>query len=278
MRGSRKCIISALFALIMMPAHAQASVAFSDNFEADAVGDTPPAGWTLSSSSSFTVSVVADSTAGGANAMDLTQTTTSSRRVGASFANSVSLAPGDSLQLGFNVWFVGTVPSLDRLFRFGVYNSDGTGITGRIGTGSSDPGTTYMDIYDSPGIFDVTAADGAKQIGNDKTDSSAVISNDDLHYVTLTITRSADGNSMDLIDAIGSSLNSTSVSAGGNDTTLNDSTFAFDQLAIGINSSVTGGAEYRIDNVKVTYTPAPEPASLTMLGMFALLAPGYRRR
>jgi hypothetical protein len=82
-----------------------------------------------------------------------------------------------------------------------------------------------MDVYDSPKVFDVTTADGAKQDGSDKTDNGAVINDDNLRMITLTATLASDGTSMALANDIYSSTGTLLGSASGNDTTLNDSTF-----------------------------------------------------
>jgi hypothetical protein len=133
-----------------------------------------------------------------------------------------------------------------------------------------------MDVYDSPKVFDVTTADGAKQVGSDKTDTTAVINDDNLRLITLTATLSADGTSLALNNSIYSGNSTLLGSASGTDTTLNDSTFTFNEVAIGFNGTLpAGGVDYRIDNVNVIYTPAPEPACVGLLAMIPL---AVRRR
>lgn len=264
MRAPRKCLIVSALAMAVLPTIASAAVVYSDGFESptDTAGSAPVGGCTKGGgTSSFTMTVVSDATAGNGSqqALDLTSTT-SSTRYGTTPFTATTLSPGDSIQLGFDLWFVGTLPTADRLFRFGLYNTaltNSPGITGRIGTGA-DTGTTYLDVYDSPKVFDVTSADGAVQVGNDKKDAGAVIDDDDFRYITLTVTLAADSSSLALTNAIYDANGNLLGSASGTDTTLEDTTFSFNDLAIGLNSGASG--EYRLDNVTVTYTPAPEPA------------------
>lgn len=85
-----------------------------------------------------------------------------------------------------------------------------------------------------------------------------MIDDDDFRYITLTVTLAADSSSLALTNAIYDANGNLLGSASGTDTTLEDTTFSFNDLAIGLNSGASG--EYRLDNVTVTYTPAPEPA------------------
>lgn len=135
MRAPRKCLIVSALAMAVLPTIASAAVVYSDGFESptDTAGSAPVGGCTKGGgTSSFTMTVVSDATAGNGSqqALDLTSTT-SSTRYGTTPFTATTLSPGDSIQLGFDLWFVGTLPTADRLFRFGLYN---TALTNSPGT------------------------------------------------------------------------------------------------------------------------------------------------
>jgi PEP-CTERM motif len=208
---------------------------------------------------------------------------------------SKTLAPLDSISVSLNIRTALANPTGTGAFRVGLFNSAGTQLTANTsnfgGNGVFVDDTGYLASYTlnatspfvSGQVIERTAGVAANNIfqgtvanlGTAATSTNQVVF-DTNYAAVLTITRSADGNSV----SITSSFNGVSLST--SDTTLPFTTF--DQMAIlfgsGFGNATTSRQNF-IDDVVVTYTPVPEPASIAALaglGALGLVAARRRRR
>jgi len=273
-RQSRYALATLIFTALSVTG-ASAGVIYSDNFSSDTVG-SPPSGWFLDpGTSGVTDNVVNDTTLiNEGNAVDFNETGASTRFMLTNFT-SQSLAVGDSLSFTFKVAVATTsIPQYDRLFRFGIWNDNGTPVTvsgssqtnfsddkgymDRLDVGAEPSGTLSADTYQANGsvssLFNTT-----KSLGGSSSNAAYTLNDNNVHTLTITLTRT-DANTITNAFTLDGLPTLT-----GTDGTA--PTFSFDEIALGLTSP-TSGLDFHVDDVSVTYTAAvPEPASASLVGV-----------
>jgi hypothetical protein len=262
---------------------ARASVVFSSDFSS---GNRN--GFFLArGTSGVTLSVQDDSAGiGTGNALDVSQSgagTTSNRPIVAYFPLQ-TLNDGDTLTFSADTRLLGTVPSSDRRFRLGLYNSNGTQVTADTGTtvttdddngyttrndvGTDSGNSTTMDIQQ---LISTGANKGVLAVDSavaQSPDTNASMNDNLPHHFSFSIQRSG----ASLITTLTYSHDaSTTVTVSGTDSA--PPVTSFDELAFGQNGVALS---YRIDNIQVSYTPAPEPGAIALISACGLIF-GRRR-
>jgi hypothetical protein len=219
---------------------------------------------------------------GGGNALDVVVGTASARSVGANFAPQ-TLADGDKLVLTFDARIVGTIPTTDLLFRYGLLNSNGT----RIGPEPNDNAVTDDDF--GYGVQqDTGPGDGAdtlshrgdlagggplggstQSFGATSSDPAFLLDDNDKHHFVYSIER-VGADLRVSVDFDGLTYTGMTDAAGGN----GPLTFTFDEVIFNTQTIVN----FRVDNVTVEFVPVPEPTGLAGLAVGAAAALHRRRR
>ncbi len=199
-----------------------------------------------------------------------------------------TLSVGDTITFAFDVSFA-TSGNADNGFRFGLFDSNGTGVPSANGTtgyldylgyiATTNPGATggspvkFWSHDPANGVDALINSIGAfDQVGVNGGGTTGAFPVETFLNATLSYTRTADG--LDLSYSLHNGLtqlqtHSVSVTA--------PSTYTFDALAV---SGVSTIDAFTLDNVSVDFTAAiPEPATYAMVvgaGMLGLAA--WRRR
>jgi hypothetical protein len=263
------------------------AVAFSDDFE-----DGNRDGWYRTSGGNLSV---ADDAAGigSGNALYMDNNSTSTqRRILANFSAVELLAVGDSLSLSFD--FRLTAPgNVDGGFRFGLFNSRGT-----LQTADATSGTSSANAADDIGYFVMLSlgtntrarlveerAEGTSFMGGTDLDYHQTI--DDFggisdalkHTAVFTVTRVSSPSVQtpgEFVDVMVLELlidgELYMIDADGDRASLRS---VFDEVGF---SGANTASNFIIDNVNVTFTPVPEPATLALLGLGGAAAALKRKR
>jgi hypothetical protein len=198
-----------------------------------------------------------------------------------------SLAVGDSITATLDLRFTDTIPDLDRGFRIGLFNSNGTSLTSDDTVGNA---TTLASNVDNSGYwvglstgpthkstymyYDTAAANfmsiSAPAVNLGTEFNFGAINDAAVHSFSLAIARTSTG--YDFTFAVSGTLAGISPTGFASRTYTGTSTDTFDTFAIMTNSSAL---DYTIDNVAITVIPEPGPLGLLALGG---LAPILRRR
>lgn len=234
------------------------------------VADAMDLAWWLRDASKQTLSVVADTGTpgiGSGNALYANNNAKDLPLIGNDFGlASLGASVGDVLKLSFDVRFLS---SDNAIFRFGLANSNGTGVTADSQTASiNDIGYfgqfSLKDTVLPTGVFKDRGTDTGGQLwlGTDLTNlttsvSSLTLTNNDFtkHTVEFTLTRTAAGVAMEFsVDGL--------VRASGSDT--NSTITSFDEVAFTHENKTV---DYRLDNVRLQATAIPEPETLGLVGL-----------
>lgn len=249
---------------------ATAATIFSDNF-ADGNRD----GWLLAGVSGYT-SVVTD----GVWTLNGTANTLAGLAYFMPSGSPVNLQVGESISASF-VYSFTTAVNANASFRVGLFNSGGNRISADLTTGNSDSAFNNYTGYagfSTAGTFN----NGNTVRSRDKSDASLFGTNpfttlgaqvnanyaptvDVFNQVSLKIERTEDS-----LVSITSTVNGNNITR-----TVSSSPFiAYDTFAFWLNPNL---GNVKLDDVAVTYTQIPEPASLALMlvGAVGLLA---RRR
>lgn len=202
---------------------------------------------------------------GDGNALDVNANGGNQPIVGV-MTNSVTLAVSDTLEFSFDFRLT-TLINSSSAFRFGIFDSNGTGATAD-GQTVSDNDRGYRVVLGAGGTAALTLSEESgsnAQIltgsdGTALTDPGAVtvnIADNEKYSAYFTITRSAAAQ-VDLYVAIRNSAGVIIGSATGTDTT--SPYFTFDEIAF--NHATTVAVDYRLDNISLTI---PEPATCILV-------------
>lgn len=269
-----------LLCMVSLPAFA-GTVLLNDPFsDGDRIkgADAQDAQWWITSGG--TLAVANDAVIGSGNSLQLTCSgSTSQRRLVANFTSADLANTGDSITLSFDFNIFGTGSS-DRGFRFGLFDSEGTlvnvdgtaytdsmaagddtGYLAGISTGSYTKGYLYNEV-----ASDTTFMGGSgSMVILSSNDSFGAISNNAKHTAVVTVTKTDAGIQLDTL------IDGTSLISGGDTQSL---TTIFDEVGF---SGIGAQSSFAIDNVKVEYSPVPEPATMILIGL-GLLAVRSRRK
>lgn len=217
------------------------------------------------------------------NVLDTDSSTGTSMPLIAPLPQTVTLnTVGDSVTLSFRFRYTtnGTAPAGGNNFRFGLFSSSGTPITGDntaetdndigyyagIGSGGTTPATNAIFYEETGGIGNILGGTDRTSIVA-STNTGLGLNNNSPHTASLTLTRTASGVQLAL------SIDGAAAITGTDTSTLRTS---FDQIAFGGAFATVGNGEV-IDDVQVTYNAVPEPAALGTVAL-AVGATAIRRR
>ena len=246
----------------------------SDGFASDA-GDTGSAWYLARGTGDLTVTVDDDSSGiGNGSALGVVSASIFTRPLAATFA-PVTLEDGDRLNFRLTVRMTespidptdgGLFPGVDtdRRFRFGVYNTNGTPL---LTADNGDP-TVTDDDTGYVAMIDVGSADGNSYSAfGDQADgilggssvslgaSDAATSNFVANAArTLEFVLVRSGDEMNVAIVLDGELVQDGTATAADIATYN-LPFTFDYVAFGVSG---GSLDYRVDDVMVEYTPAPE--------------------
>lgn len=231
---------------------------FGDGSPADNAADPGDTAWWTMGVGSGNLSVAADTTLGGGNALQLTPSSNVTQGFVGRLPNPVTLADGGEITLDFRYRFTGTsnLNSAGRL-RFGLYNAGGTY------TGSHNQGTVRNNDagyygQTNPALASGTGTSVARESsGNDLLGGSGVVTlgtagasvngGTAAHTGILNIRRS--GNTLVLT----ASIDGQPVA---NATDSNPLTYTFDEVAIGVGLGTGTASPLRVDDLVVSTAPA----------------------
>ena len=193
--------------------------------------------------------------------------------------STLSLAVGDTLTFSGSLTF--TAGSIgNQQFRFGIYNSNGanTGTlssglwsgatpTGWLGymvePGTSSGNSTILVERNTPNTGNWLSGTGAT---TDQSISSTAAMNFGTYNFNLTLTL-ASASELDISYFFDQTSGGTYATSGSY-ADMTPSVTSFNAVGFLMNANVGGGVTpFTFNNVGVTLTPAPEPATLSMIGM-----------
>ncbi|NJK92040.1 MAG: PEP-CTERM sorting domain-containing protein [Blastochloris sp.] len=182
---------------------------------------------------------------------------------------STTLSVGQSFVLSLDFRYI-TAPSTGSVFRFGLYNSNGSVTSADNNTSSGNDFGYRVQVASNapPSFVDESGAAPDVTSGSDSTAiTGGTLSNmpalgTSSHRAVLTLTR-ADVNTM----TFGLSLNGSNLVSSGAYTDTSGAFFTFDEIAFGAGNSTN---TYRIDNVNLEVIPEPSTYALLGLGLGAL--------
>ena len=202
-----------------------------------------------------------------------------------------TLAIGESLTASFDITLTGTLGTLDRQFRMGLFNSAGTSLTADnttdnattlasnadnygywsgVSTGSGNNAAAYMYYQPSGGnLFMSTSSTGAANLNTDFNFGGLEANK----TYTFTLTLKRNSTSMDYTYAASGPLTGINPSGSVTRTYSGTSTHSFDTFAIMTNSQTL---DYTINNVSIGTVPEPGTLGLLVVGSLAVF--GLRRR
>ena len=177
------------------------------------------------------------------------------------------------ITLSFDVRLTGTIPASDRGFRFGLYNDgdiahrratpaaptcsdDDLGYVVRLDTGTPQPPPSPRSPATPPAPSSAAPSTASAPAA---TTLAYGLSTTAAHTAVFTISRSGDTQNFSFL------LDGLAPFTGSSPTTFSDAGFTtntFNEFAIGSN---VNGLNFNIDNVVVSTTAVPEPASLALL-------------
>ena len=265
----------------MLPASGFA-VTYTDGFtDGTLVGGADNSGlaW-YRRSSNQTIAIANDAGIGSGNALQLTINGTTNqidRAVIGVFSNFTLVNVGDQISLAFDFRFLATptVNTADGL-RFGFYNSNGTALTGSgttdsdndfgyqasIGTGSTMGYSLFKEQNTVVGGLGADAVD--RNPLSPSVSNMAAIGDTLKHSLLFTIAKTASGVSFS------TSVDGTLLGAG---VDTSSPYLTFNEVVF--NHGTPQG--YAVDNVVVTATTIPEPATAGLIGL-GLVGLLFRRR
>ncbi|MEO1128075.1 MAG: hypothetical protein AAFX05_00035 [Planctomycetota bacterium] len=235
--------------------------------------------WYLGRGTSDVIVGTADDTAGigSDNAIDILSMTTSTRGLLGSFT-PVTLADGDIIAFSFDVRITespidatdgGTFPTadLDRRFRFGLYNSNGTFVTGDTGdtsiTGNDTGYVASIDIGSGAGSTYAAVGDQADGILGGSAVSMSATSTDTQFFLDntprrLAMVMSRSGDEMDVV-ILFDGIEAQDGTATAADIATFSLPYGFDYVAFGMSGA---SLDYRVDNIVVQYISGSDPTPL----------------
>lgn len=255
----------------------------NDGSPEGAVNDATDIGfaWYLSEGTSdFTVGVVDESGVGGigtGNALNPLATTTNTRAVTAPI-DEVTLAElGDQVSFAFDLRLVGTIPSSDRRFRFGIQNDNGTAVVEDGGTVQTGDDTGYMVQVDTGPSSSSTATvrgdlpngllrGSTRSLGGTSDDSADALDDNNVRRVEIRVRRGFDDTLMQPINVVSYLVDGQLVTDGEDDGDGDPEplTFSFNQIAIATNN--VANLDYVVDNVEVVFIPGQPSGDLNTDG------------
>lgn len=240
----------------------------------------------------FSLSIVDDSGPGGLGSSVLNHTDTTTTGGGSNpiigiLPQSISLsAPGDFVRLEFTFRYtnIGTTTASNTGFRFGIFGSNGTLVTGdnQPSNSNNDQGYyvqtgvgTTAPAYDNT-LFREGGTLAPILGGTDRTVLALPMgtfgmsfNDNNAHTVSFTLTRTAGDNiSLSLIYDSGTPITYTTT-GGGN-------FFSYNEIAFS-NGFGANPVAFNIDNVTVTTVPEPSAMGLMSLGAVGMLGLVRRR-
>jgi len=239
-------------------------------------------------SSSVLQSVDDSAGIGNGNALQFSNSPGKNNRITAAHFNTVALNDGDSIVFRFDMRLVSTDTTVDRNFRFGLYNASGNdyspgdkgstdttylndvGYMGRVDGGPDASNSTTMDIVRDD-------SNAATVIGGTSTSLSPAVQSTgpnqlvdaNKHHFEMTLTRNGTGYNLSLQEDGNAALTGADASPGVVGFNFNSVAFATRTAAI---------TDYRFDNIGVDYIAAPEPAAFTLLTLGAAAGSLRRKR
>jgi hypothetical protein len=180
-----------------------------------------------------------------------------------SFA-ATTLAVGDRLDLQFTTRYLNGPAASGVGFRFGLADGPGgLGYTVTVGTGTS----TGIGFFQNDAANAYPNVNGDTRITSSGGDSAGIGPNE-IADISLTVTRTVSG--IDLTVSYDDTATQSLVTV----TDVPGSYNAFNTLLLG---NGTPDNDILVDDVSVTYTPIPEPASLALVALGGLLMATRRR-
>lgn len=218
----------------------------------------------------FDVTVVDDAAGiGTANALRPFSSVASTRVVSAAIDPITLTQAGDQVSFSFDLRMVGTIPSSDRRWRFGIHNDGGTPVT-TDGDGQAEDDPGYMAQFDTGPSSSSTAtvrgdlpngvlSGSTRSLGGTSELAQFALDDNDTHRLELRVRRAFDGDLGRDVNVVTLLFDGEIVTDGedeGDGVSVTDPlTYTFNQISIG--TSTVADVEYLIDNVEVLFIPLP---------------------
>jgi len=268
-----------------LPLVAEAGVVYYDDFESGT------ANWfTVNDNGTMAITNPTDVTIGSGKVLDMAPVGANIRRPQVSnFAADTTVGVGESISLSFDFRLT-SLKNTPSSFRFGLLNNGGTKVTAN---NTSDTLITNIAGND-PGFFGSisTGTSLGFKVQKDKATTSYIMANSDIstigagnttgagindllkHTAKLVVAKSSPGG----VDTVTTDiwLDGTMIYTGTN--AISPLQWTFNEVAFSANVATGGVLDYgyAIDNVSVNYIP--EPATMSMLAVGALMLRRLRRR